>query len=139
MTPPTPLEPGLTGHATITVTDDLTAAALGSGNVDVYSTPALIALLEAAAINALDGHLEDGQTSVGTSLDVRHTSATPVGMSVQATATLKEVDGRRLIFEVSASDEVEPIGSGTHERFIVTRDRFEQRVADKSGRDKQAK
>ncbi len=128
------LAPGLTGIATVTVTGDLTAAALGSGNVKVYSTPALIALLEAAAINALDGHLDAGQTSVGTSLNVQHTAATPVGMMVTATATLTEVDGRRLVFEVSASDEVEPIGSGTHERFIVNQARFEQRVAEKSKR-----
>lgn len=128
------LAPGLTGTASVTVTDDLTAAALGSGNVNVYATPALIALLEAAAINALSRHLDEGQTSVGTRLDVQHTAATPVGMMVTAAATLKEVDGRRLVFEVSASDEIESIGSGTHERFIVTHDRFEQRV-----RDKQAK
>ena len=76
------LQPGLTGQATIIVTDVHTAAALGSGNVAVYSTPAMIALLEAAAVNALDGHLEEGQTSVGTSLNVRHLAATPVGMNV---------------------------------------------------------
>jgi fluoroacetyl-CoA thioesterase len=128
------LQPGLTGQASAIVTADNTARALGSGNVDVYSTPAMIALLEAAAINALDGHLDDGQTSVGTRLDVNHTSATPIGMAVKASATLKEVDGQRLVFEVSASDEVEVIGEGIHERFIVDRERFEQRV-----RDKQAK
>jgi predicted thioesterase len=127
----TTLRPGLQGEVAVDVTDDLTAAALGSGNVHVYSTPALIALLEAAAVQALDGHLPEGKTSVGTRLNVRHLAATPVGMSVQATATLKEVDGRRLMFEVNASDEVEPIGSGTHERFIVDRERFEQRVRDK--------
>ena len=131
MTYSSTLKVGLTGQATVTVTDNLTAAALGSGNVDVYSTPAMIALLEAAAINALDGHLDEGQTSVGTGLDVKHISATPVGMSVQAAATLREVDGRRLVFEVSVSDEVEQIGSGTHERFIVNRKRFEARVRDK--------
>jgi fluoroacetyl-CoA thioesterase len=131
MTNSSTLKVGLTGQATVTVTDNLTAAALGSGNVDVYSTPAMIALLEAAAINALDGHLDEGQTSVGTGLDVKHISATPVGMSVQATATLREVDGRRLVFEVSVSDEVEQICSGTHERFIVSRERFEQRVREK--------
>jgi fluoroacetyl-CoA thioesterase len=128
------LQPGLTGQASAIVTADNTARALGSGNVDVYSTPAMIALLEAATINALDGHLDDGQTSVGTRLDVNHTSATPIGMAVKASATLKEVDGQRLVFEVSASDEVEVIGEGIHERFIVDRERFEQRV-----RDKQAK
>jgi predicted thioesterase len=122
---------GLTGEVSITVTDDLTAAALGSGNVNVYSTPAMIALLEAAAIEALKSQLADGQTSVGTSLNVKHLAATPVGMEVRATAVLKEVDGRRLVFEVTASDEVELIGTGTHERFIVDRQRFEERVRTK--------
>jgi fluoroacetyl-CoA thioesterase len=125
------LQPGLTGQASAVVTEDNTARALGSGSVDVFSTPAMIALLEAAAIDALHHHLTEGQTSVGTRLDVKHTSATPIGMAVKATATLKEVDGRRLVFEVSASDEVEVIGEGIHERFIVNRERFEQRVRDK--------
>jgi fluoroacetyl-CoA thioesterase len=129
---PETLQPGLTGTASVTVTADLTAAALGSGSVDVYSTPSLIALLEAAAINALAGRLPDGQTSVGTALNIKHLAATPVGMSVQATATLREVDGRRLVFGVSASDEAELISEGTHERFIVNRDRFEERVRNKS-------
>lgn len=125
--------PGLTGTATVTVTDDLTAHAYASGTVAVYATPAMIALIEAAAVAALEGHLPDGHTSVGTHLDVQHTAATPVGMQVTATATLKEVDGRRLVFEVSASDAVEPIGSGTHTRFIVDRARFEDRVNTKRG------
>lgn len=125
------LHPGLTGTATVTVTDDLTAAALGSGNVAVYSTPALIALLEAAAIDALAGLLAPGQTSVGTRLDVRHLAATPVGMSVTARATLTTVDGRRLVFAVEAHDAVEKIGEGTHERFIVDQAKFEARVRGK--------
>jgi len=125
------LEPGLTGQASITVTDNLTAAALGSGNVDAFSTPALIALLEAAAIDALKGRLPEGQTSVGTGLNVRHLAATPVGMAVTARATLKEIDGRRLVFDVEAWDTVERIGEGTHERFIVDRARFEERVRSK--------
>lgn len=127
------LTPGQHGEASVTVTRDLTAAALGSGNVAVYSTPALIALLEAAAVHALDGHLPEGQTSVGTRLDVRHLAATPVGMIVRAEATLIEVDRRRLIFEVSAFDAVERIGEGTHERFIVDRARFEAKVRSKQG------
>ena len=125
------LEPGLTGHASTVVTEDKTAYALGSGNVKAYSTPSMIALLEAAAIDALQSRLGNGQTSVGTRLNVKHLAATPVGMAVNAAATLKEVDGRRLVFDVSASDEVELIGQGTHERFIVDRERFEKRVRDK--------
>lgn len=125
------LQPGLTGSAEVTVTDSLTAAALGSGSVNVYSTPALVALLEAAAIHALQGRLSGDQTSVGTALNVRHLAATPVGMTVRARAVLREVDGRRLVFDVSASDEVELVGEGTHERFIVSRARFEERVRGK--------
>lgn len=125
------LAPGLSGTAHVTVTDDLTAQTFASGTVAVYATPAMIALIEAAAVAALDGHLPDGATTVGTRLDVRHLAATPVGMRVTATATLTEVDGRRLVFEISASDAVEPIGSGTHERFIVDRARFEARAAAK--------
>lgn len=125
------LKPGLAGEAHITVTDDLTASALGSGNVNVYSTPAMIALLEAAAIRALEGQLAEGQTSVGTHLNVQHLAATPVGMSVTARAVLREVDGRRLVFEVTAWDAVEKIAEGTHERFIVNRSRFEERVRGK--------
>ena len=128
---PETLRPGLTGTASVIVTADRTAAALGSGNVDVYSTPSLIALLEAAAINALAGHLPDGQTSVGTALNIKHLAATPVGMTVNATATLTTIDGRRLVFDVSASDEVELISEGTHERFIVNQERFEERVRGK--------
>jgi fluoroacetyl-CoA thioesterase len=131
MSEPLTLQPGLVGEASITVTDTMTAAALGSGNVDAFSTPALIALLEAAAIDALGDRLPEGQTTVGTMLNVRHLAATPVGMAVTARATLKEIDGRRLVFDVEAWDAVERVGEGTHERFIVTRARFEERVRGK--------
>ena len=126
------LEPGLTGELSITVTEDLTAAALGSGSVNVYATPAMIVLLEAAAIKALEGHLAEGFTSVGISVDVKHLAATPVGMTVRARALLKAIDGRRLVFEVSAWDPVERIGEGTHERFIVDYQRFMDRIRSKA-------
>jgi predicted thioesterase len=125
--------PGLTGEVTLRVSEAHTAAALGSGNVNAFSTPALIALLEGAAVTALQGQLPDGYTSVGTHLDVRHLAATPVGMTVRATARLIEVDGRRLLFAVEAYDEVELIGAGTHERFVVNKAHFEARVAAKGG------
>ncbi len=130
---PGTLAPGLTGELSLRVEEEHTAAALGSGNVRAFSTPALIALLEGAAVAALQGHLPAGQTSVGTHLDVRHLAATPVGMTVRAIARLVEVDGRRLIFAVEAHDEVEQIGAGTHERFVVDKARFEARVAAKGG------
>ena len=125
------LSPGLTGETSVVVHDDLTAAALGSGNVNVYATPSLIALLEEAAVKALKDHLPPGMTSVGTLIDVRHMAATPVNMIVTARPTLREVDGRRLVFDVSAWDTVERISEGTHERFIVKRDSFEKRAASK--------
>lgn len=131
--PVSPLTPGLTGQASVTVSADLTAAALGSGNVSAFSTPALIALMEGAAVAALEGRLPDGQTSVGTRLDVRHLAATPVGMTVRAVATLTDVDGRRLVFAVEAHDDAEQVGVGMHERFVVDKARFEARVTAKGG------
>jgi len=131
MSEQSPLRAGLTGEASATVTDAQTAIAFGTGSVRVYSSPALVALLESAAVAALAGALLPGQTSVGTRLDVRHTAATPVGMAVRARATLQEIDGRRLVFAVEAWDAVEPIGAGVHERFIVDADRFEARAAAK--------
>lgn len=127
-----PLSPGLTGNAATTVTPDLTAPALGSGEVAVYGTPAMIALIEAAAVDAVRPALADGQTSVGTLVNVQHLAATPEGVAVRATATLTEVDGRRLIFAVEAFDAHEQIGSGTHERFIVDAARFAERTTRKA-------
>lgn len=125
------LQPGLTGEATVTVAEGLTAIAFGTGGVRVWSSAGLVALLEAAAVAALDGALAPGQTTVGVRLDVRHTAATPVGMTVTARATLQEIDGRRLVFAVEAHDEVEPVGAGVHERFVVDAARFEARAAAK--------
>lgn len=127
------LRPGLCGTATAKATAYNTAQALGSGSVAVYATPALVALIEQAAVNALTDVLHAGSTSVGVRIDVRHTAATPVGMAVIATATLVEVDGRRLRFGVSARDDVESIAAGEHERAIVDEQRFLARVAAKSG------
>jgi len=109
----------------------MTAAQVGSGLVPVFSTPMLVALMENAAVNALDNRLAEGQTSVGVRIDVEHLAATPVGDTVRATATLQEVEGRRLTFEIEAWDQTEKIDQARHERFIVDRDRFESRVADK--------
>lgn len=126
------LQPGLSGTATVEVIPANTAQALGSGLVAVFATPALVALLERAAVNALAGALPPGSTSVGTRVDVRHTAATPVGMMVSATATLVEVDGRRLRFEVVACDDAESIAAGEHERVVVDEQRFLARVSEKA-------
>lgn len=128
------LQPGLAGMATVEVTMANTAQALGSGLVPVFATPALVALLEQAAVNALSGALDSDSTSVGTHIDVRHTAATPVGMTIVATATLVEMDGRRLRFEVAARDNVESVAEGIHERVVVNEQRFLAKVAEKGDR-----
>lgn len=101
-----------------------TAAALGSGNLDVFATPAMVALMENAALEAVAGSLPDGSATVGTLVNIVHTRATRMGDIVTAEAILEEVDGRRLVFAVTASDSKGQIGKGTHERFIVDCERF---------------
>jgi predicted thioesterase len=105
-----------------------TAAAVGSGDLPVLATPIVVALMEEAACAAIAGALPDGSTSVGIHLDVRHTAPSPVGAVVRATATLTEVDGRRLAFEVSAQHELASglteVAHGTHARVIVDRSTF---------------
>ena len=118
------LAPGLIGETETLVTEVDTAAQWGSGLVPVFGTPALVGLMEGAAVQAVSGQLPPGQTSVGGRIDVRHLAPTPVGMHVRARAELVQADGRRLLFHVEAWDEVEQIGTATHERFIVDDERF---------------
>lgn len=119
-----PIEPGL--HAAIehTVADTDTAVALGSGDVAVLGTPAVVALCERAAVAAISGVLDDAQTSVGTNVTIDHLAPTVVGRLVKVRATLAAVDGRALSFTVEASDASGPIASGTHTRVVVDRARF---------------
>jgi predicted thioesterase len=128
------LKPGLKGVAERGVTADQTAEAFGSGLVPVFATPAMVGLMEAAAVHALCGCLPDDQTTVGTRLDISHTAATPLGDRVRAEAVLTAVDGRRLTFDVSAFDSIEKIGEGRHERVILARERFLARVNGKAAR-----
>ncbi|MBE9506829.1 MAG: thioesterase family protein [Chloroflexi bacterium] len=118
------LVPGLTGEVEAVVTEANTADRWGSGLVPVFGTPALVGLMESAAVQALKGCLTPGQTSVGGRIDVRHLAPTPVGMRVHARAELVEVDGRRLKFRVEAWDEAERIGEAIHERFVIDEKRF---------------
>jgi predicted thioesterase len=106
------------------VTEKNTASAVGSGGVHVFATPSMILLMEQAARNAVQDALPDGWTTVGTRVDVRHLAATPLGQKVVAKATVVDVDGRRLVFEVEASDQRGKVGEGKHERFIVDLERF---------------
>jgi len=114
-----PAQVGDKGHATLTVTADRTAAAMGVRGVQVFATPFMIGLMEDAAASVIAPHLPPGGSSVGTTVDVKHLAATPVGMTVRAEATLLETDGRRFLFAVEAWDDKEKIGEGRHERFAV--------------------
>jgi predicted thioesterase len=128
------LVPGISGTATRTVTPDQTAEAFGSGLVPVFATPAMVGLMEQAAVVALAPYLGPDQTSVGTSLTVSHLAATPRGDRVRAEAELVAVEGRTLTFVVKAYDSAELIGEGRHDRVVVARERFLARVAAKAER-----
>lgn len=127
------LKPGLTGESSIVVSDEHTAPHVGSGVVPVLATPVMVNLLEAAALAAVEKHLPRGYQTLGTVLNVKHFAATPVGLRVTASAELTAVNGRTLVFRLSAEDEAERIGEGTHERVVVNVERFEQRVKMKTG------
>mgnify|MGYP005955987699 FL=1 len=118
------VEVGMTGSAETLVERADTAQEVGSGSLLVYATPCMVALMEGAACNALEGKLAEGETSVGTRMDVQHLAATPVGMEVRAESRLTAVDGRRLTFEITAFDEAGEIGKATHERVVVKTERF---------------
>ncbi len=126
------IEIGHEGSIEARVDQTMTAAAIGSGAVEGLSTPSMIALMEAAAIRAV-GDVPEGHVSVGTHIDVRHLAPTPVGMRVVAKAVVSEVEGRRVVFSLTASDEAGPIGEGTHERYIVRLEGFVERLRDRAG------
>ena len=126
---------GSKGRAECVVNEHNTAAAVGSGLLPVFATPQMIALMENAAVNAVQSQLEEGQGTVGTRLDVSHDAATPIGMKVWAEAELTAVDGRKLTFSVAAYDEAGPIGKGVHERFVIQNDRFLSKAQSKKGAD----
>ena len=127
------LTPGLTGSAELKVAAEHTAPSIGSGLVPVLATPVMINVIEAAALAAVEHLLPPGHQSLGIHLDVRHFAATPIGMSVRATAELVAVDGRTLTFRVEARDDKEPIGDGYHQRVVVNVARFDARVQKKLG------
>lgn len=112
----------------MTVGKNDTAAVYGSGLLDVLSTPAMIALMEQTAMRAVEACLNEGEGTVGTEVNVKHLKATPVGKNVTCTATLTEVNGRRLLFHVEASDDTGKIGEGLHERFIIENDKFMAKI-----------
>jgi predicted thioesterase len=118
------LAPGRQATVEETVTEDMTAQRLGSGDVPVLGTPAILALVEAAAVTAVAEALDPGTTSVGASVELDHLAPTPVGGTVTATAALAEVEGRRLTFRFEVTDAAGPVARGTHVRVVVDRERF---------------
>lgn len=122
------MEIGLTFTSTTVVDNTNTAVALGSGDMEVFATPAMVALMENAAMNAVAPHLEAGQTTVGTEISTTHIKASALSATITATATLTAIEGRKLTFAVTAHDGGNIIGEGTHTRFIVDRERFLAKV-----------
>ena len=122
------LAPGIKGSASVPVVYENTAAGAGSGAVEVFATPSMIALMEKAALTAVKPYLAEGETTVGTEIHVTHDAAVPVGETVVAEAELVAVDRRRLDFTVIARVGDELIGKGTHTRFVVNEERFLQKA-----------
>ncbi len=118
------METGTQYTSAAVVTDSMTARAAGSGDLPVLATPMMLALMENAAMLCVAPHLPEGSTTVGSSIQSSHLRPTPIGAQVQATATLTAVEGRKLTFRIEASDARGIIGQGTHERFVVERERF---------------
>lgn len=118
------LEIGIKGHQETTVTAANVASNVGSGMVQVFATPMMIALMEKASALSIEPYLEEGQSSVGTHIDVTHCSATPVGMKVWADTEVVEIDRRKVTFSVKAYDEKGLIGEGSHERFVIDIEKF---------------
>lgn len=118
------MEAGIKHTVTVTVAAKDTALVHGSGTLEVLATPAMIALMEKTAMESVSEHLGEGEATVGTLINVKHLSATPVGCAVTCESELIEVDGRRLVFAVKAWDNGGIIGEGVHERFVIKAERF---------------
>lgn len=125
------LKVGMTAEVGLKVSDKDTAVSFGSGEVSVFATPMMIALMEKASLTAVDPHLDKGYATVGLTVNVKHMAATPVGMEVTARAELLNIEGKKLTFKIEAFDEVEKIGEGTHERYIIELAKFLDRTGKK--------
>ncbi|MGN1314819.1 MAG: thioesterase family protein [Lachnospiraceae bacterium] len=125
------LQAGIKGKQTLTVTEEMTAIRLGSGELPVLATPMMIALMENTAYKSVAEYLEKGQGTVGTSIAVSHTAATPVGMEITLESELVEVERKRLKFKVKAYDACGSIGEGEHQRFIIDNERFMEKTNQK--------
>ena len=119
---------GMSATATRVVDETMLAAAVGSGALNVFATPMMAAMMEEAACTVLAPFLEEGETTVGTELNIRHTAASPQGIRIIAEATITAVNGREISLDVTARDTVGEIGSGTHKRFVVDAARFQSKT-----------
>ena len=119
---------GLTYTSTLTVKEEHLASHIGSGDLDVFATPMMMALMENAAMLAVAPELEEGQSTVGGMISSSHIKPTGLGKTVSATAVLTKVDGRKLYFKVTAADEEGAIGEGEHLRFIISKEKFMSKV-----------
>jgi fluoroacetyl-CoA thioesterase len=126
--------PGLMGKSEMIVKEEDLVSRTGGVILDVLSTPRLIQLLESAAVSAIQGFIGPDQISLGTLVKIRHLAPTPLGMRVTAHSVLKEVDDRRLLFWIDAHDELEKVAEGEHERILVSRERFINKVEKKKAR-----
>ena len=122
---------GIKGKQELIVTEDKTAKTYGSGTLEVFGTPAMIAFMENTALKSVAEYIGEGNGTVGTKLNVNHVAATPVGMKVGCETELMKVAGRALTFEVKAYDECGLIGEGTHERFIIMEEKFQAKANSK--------
>ena len=109
-----------------------TAKTMGSGSLEVFATPSMVAIMEKASTMAIENYLDDGYTSVGTLMNISHVSPTPIGMEVSASAEVIEVNGKEITFKVQAFDSIGLIGEGTHKRFLVFADKFQSKANAKS-------
>ena len=125
------LQTGIKGEAKEIVNEANCALTMKSGELKVYATPSMIALMEQAAYKSVSAELEEGKGTVGTLMNVSHISATPLGMEVTAKSQLVEIDRKRLVFKVEAFDECGKIGEGTHERFIIDDQAFQEKTDNK--------
>ncbi|MDO4719216.1 MAG: thioesterase family protein [Peptostreptococcaceae bacterium] len=128
------LETGIRGRQEERVEEKNSAFAMGSGQLYVFATPAMVALMEKTAWMSVAEYLDEGYGTVGVSLDIRHLAATPLGMNVYCETELIQIEGRKLTFSVKAFDETGIIGEGNHERFIVENGKFQQKADAKSVR-----
>ncbi|MCH5180850.1 MAG: thioesterase family protein [Erysipelotrichales bacterium] len=122
------MEIGIKNTLELVVNQNNTAKNMGSGNLEVFSTPSMIALIEETAWKSVEPFLNDGESTVGTKLDINHLSATPIGMKVTCNTELVEIDNRKLVFRVAVYDEVCKIGEGIHERFIISNEKFMEKT-----------